>query len=136
MHGKQEGARRFGLRPDVVATVEGDGAVILDLETKYFYELNSSAWAVTQMFETGATLEEVQSTCEQWGVDPAGAAEAEQLAKQLIDEHLVEPIDEPSNGAPVAHFDGEWVSPRLDKQPAPLQSVIVNAFDPSLPLAE
>jgi hypothetical protein len=47
------------------------------------------------MFETGAPLEEVQSA-PHWGVGHAGAG----VAEQLVDERLVEPLSELSNGAP------------------------------------
>ena len=43
-------ASKLTLRPDVVATVLEDGAVLLDLETKYFYSVNPSGWAILQLF--------------------------------------------------------------------------------------
>ena len=39
----------YAFRPDVVATVLDDGAILLDLETKFFYELDATAWALASL---------------------------------------------------------------------------------------
>ena len=112
----------FALRPDVVATVLDHGALLLDLDSKYFYLLNPSGWAVTQLFESGssADLEGVRST---------------------VDEMIRERLLQPTNGAAATvPTDGEppaqWEPVKLERQAEPLQRVIVSAFDPSIPLAE
>src|SRR5262245_56392860 len=51
----------LSLQPHVVTTVIDDGAVLFDLETKYFYRLNATGWAMVKMFEDGATVEQVRS---------------------------------------------------------------------------
>ena len=62
------------LRPEVVGTVIDHGAVLLNLETNDFYEVNATGWAILQMFEGGAQREQVVQRCAQWGApgnDPA-----------------------------------------------------------------
>jgi len=122
----------FALRPEVVVTVLDDGAVLLDLESKYFYELNATAWAVTRFFELGATAEQADAAARAWGA-PDGAARS--VLDALAAEGLVATT---ATGAvpEVPAYEGQWSEPRVEKQPEPLQRVMVSAFDPSLPLAE
>jgi hypothetical protein len=122
----------FALRSDVVVTVLDDGAVLLDLESKYFYELNASAWAVTRLFEVGATPDQAEAATRSWGA-PDGVVES--VLAALADEGLVAAT--PAGSSPeVPAYEGVWDEPRVEKQPEPLQRVMVSAFDPSLPLAE
>ena len=51
----------LSLRPDVVATGLDAGAVLLDLDTKYFYALNASGWALVQLFEAAASFDEARA---------------------------------------------------------------------------
>jgi len=121
------------LRSDVVATVLDDGAVLLDLESKYFYALNPSGWALVRLFEAGSTLDEAIRRSREWsGGD--GRRDAEKLVKTLVDEALVEPCPAPVD----SEFEPPqpWSPPTIEKQAEPLQRVIVSAFDPSIPLAE
>ena len=121
------------LRPDVVATVLDDGAVLLDLETKYFYLLNSTAWAITQLFETGTTVERARAQCRAY--EPAeGDDGAGEVIGFLLRDGLVVPHEE--DLAPSLELTGPWTPPTIEKQPEPLQRVMVSAFDPSVPLAE
>lgn len=134
MH-KESDNRRWMLRPDVVSTVLNDGAVILDLRSKFFFSANSTGWAIAQMFETGATRDEVHGACRKWCADDAGIAEIDALIDQMISEGLIEPMSMPAvatNGIVVA----AWISPTLSKHREPLQRIMVSAFDPGLPLAE
>lgn len=128
-----DGGRALALRPDVVATVLEDGAVLLDLETKYFYELNASAWAVTQIFETGATPAQAEAVTRSWGA-PEGSARA--VLEALVVEGLVADSSATEMTPDLPRYEGAWSEPRVAKQPEPLQRVMVSAFDPSLPLAE
>src|SRR5437899_5213596 len=68
------------LRPAVVATVIEDGAVLLDLDTKYFYSVNHGGWAILQLFEAGTTREQVEAECRKWG---ARADDGDSIAKFL-----------------------------------------------------
>ena len=130
------GQSALTLRPDVVATVLDEGAVLLDLQTKYFYALNPSGWAVVQLLESGTTASAVQACCARWGApaDDAARAFVESLhAFGLLEaaDASLEPVDATAIEAP-----SPWSQPTVERQAEPLQQVIVSAFDPSIPLAE
>ena len=124
----------LALRPDVVATVLDDAAVLLDLETKYFYQLNASGWALVQLFEAGASTDDVEAQAKRWG---APATETRRFIDELCAARLLEPIDD----EPIASESGivppqPWTPPTVERQAEPLHQVIVSAFDPSIPMAE
>ncbi|MBU4315964.1 MAG: hypothetical protein KKF30_01680 [Proteobacteria bacterium] len=122
------------LRPDIVSTVLNDGAVLLDLRSKFFFSANASAWAVALMFENGTTFAEVYQACERWGASPRDPA-IQALLDQIMAEDLIEPS---TNGIlptePISLIP--WVAPTLTKHRDPLQRIMVSAFDPGLPIAE
>jgi hypothetical protein len=124
----------LALRPDIVATVLDDGAVLLDLETKYFFALNSSAWAIVQLFEAGASLNDARAFAatmgapEEEGIDP--------FLGELCDFGLLEHTMLETVTPPPSETGTPWVAPTVERQAQPLQKVIVSAFDPSIPLAE
>jgi hypothetical protein len=122
------------LRADVVATVLDEGALLLDLETKYFFQLNSPGWAVTQLFETPTTIEQAVSRARIWGAPAEDEASVTELITSLVSYGLVEP-GTPKEG-PMGEAPSAWRKPTLERHPEPLQRVIVSAFDPSIPLAE
>ncbi len=122
------------LRPDVVCTVLNDGAVVLDLRSKYFYSANATAWAILQMFETGATLAEVRAARQRWAGHKDAPA-VDEVLNQIFAEDLVEPAEAPATAPPEAAVSA-WVPPMLCKNHEPLQRIMVSAFDPGLPLAE
>ena len=126
----------LSLRPDVVATVLEDGAVLLDLDSKYFYSLNSTAWSIVQLFEQGTSIPEVESRCEEWGVPAAERNTVAQFIDTLLTERLVVGGSAGAPGISSPSAPAEWVAPRLEKHREPLQRVMVSAFDPSIPLAE
>ncbi|MFN2449587.1 MAG: PqqD family protein [Candidatus Baltobacteraceae bacterium] len=127
-------AAAVALRPALVATVVEGGAVLLDLETKYFYSLNRSAWAIVQLFEiSGASPERIVRQCILWGA--SGEDEVRSFLAHLSAENLLEPSTE--DAAPeVATYAAPWVAPTIERHAEPLQSVVTSAFDPSIPLAE
>jgi hypothetical protein len=128
-------AGMLSLRPDVVATVLDDGAVLLDLDSKFFYALNSSGWALVQLFEAGASLNDVRAFATASGAPDDESVE--DFMSQLCDYGLLEPLMLESMPAPPAPETGiAWVTPTVERQAQPLQKVIVSAFDPSIPLAE
>jgi len=133
MHSQSDHCR-LRLRPDVVATVLNDGAVILDLRTKFFFSANPTAWSILQMFETGATPAEVIELGQKWGANGDTPA-IKRLIEQVIAEGLVESVDAPA-GAALAIPMIAWVVPELSKHQEPLQQIMVSAFDPGMPLAE
>jgi hypothetical protein len=124
----------YALRADVVATVLDHGALLLDLDSKYFYLLNPSGWAVTQLFEEGATVDHALERARSWGASDPEVDGVRASIQMMVNERLLEPTMEPANaeGEPVA----EWQPMTVEKQAEPLQRVIVSAFDPSIPLAE
>jgi hypothetical protein len=124
----------FALRPDVVATILDHGALLLDLDSKYFYLLNPSGWAVTQLFEDGATVDHALERARSWGASETDVAGVEKMVEELRGERLIEPAGSIQNvvGTPPE----TWQSVTLERQAEPLQRVIVSAFDPSIPLAE
>jgi hypothetical protein len=125
----------LSLRPDVVATVLDDGAVLLDLETKYFFALNSSAWSIVQLFETGASMDDARTFAKAAGApDDDGV---DRFLSLLCGYGLFE--DVPGEAPALPAYDNTevaWVTPTIERQAEPLQQVIVSAFDPSIPLAE
>jgi hypothetical protein len=122
----------LALRATIAAAVLDDGAVLLDLTSKYFYSLNGSAWAIVQLFETGASPRDVEGQCLAWGADSHVGA----FIKQLYAYDLLE-TSEPATGIlECGAWQGRWVQPTIDRQAEPLERVIVSAFDPSIPLAE
>jgi Coenzyme PQQ synthesis protein D (PqqD) len=123
----------LALRTDVVASVLEDGAVLLDLATKYFYSVNSTGWVILQLLENGATLEEIQIQCSVWGASDSEAIS--RFIQKLVDENLVAP---PHDQVPKKNImlNGNWAPPVLEKHREPLQRIMTNAFDPSIPLAE
>lgn len=127
-------ARTWVLRADVVATVLDHGALLLDLQSKYFYQLNPSGWAIVQLFESPTSAVHAVERAKAWGAGDADAAAVRDLVGQLLQHGLLEP------GSADARPDGEapahWEAPTLERQAQPLQRVIVSAFDPSIPLAE
>jgi hypothetical protein len=122
------------LRSDVVTTVLGEGAVILDLRSKFFFSANATAWAIVQMFETGATRAEIVAASQKWGANGDTPA-VSQMVDQIIAEGLVEPGSPSAIGAPEIPVTA-WVLPSLSKHNEPLQRIMVSAFDPGMPLAE
>jgi hypothetical protein len=124
----------MALKPDVVVTVMDDGAVLLDIGTKYFYSVNATGWAIVQMLESGATSGEILAQCGRWN----GAGDDGQIAgfiETLVSENLL--IEQSSAGSANApEFAGKWCAPVIEKHKEPLQRIMVSAFDPSIPLAE
>lgn len=123
------------LRPDVVVTVLEDSAVLLELQTKFFYSVNVTGWAIVQMLENGASIKQIKGQCRDWGATDNDIENIEGFLKVFTDENLVSSEDAKPEESQVS-FDGSWVIPSVVKHKEPLQRVMVSAFDPSLPLAE
>lgn len=122
------------LRPDVVVTTLEGGAVLLDLKTKYFYSVNESGWAITQLFETGTTPADVLTRSIGWGAN--GTLDSvSAFVERMAAEGLLTSGGDPAT-PPQSDFTGEWTPPSLEKHKEPLQRVMISAFDPTLPLAE
>jgi hypothetical protein len=127
----------YAFRPDVVATVLEDGAVLLDLETKYFYRLNRTGWVIAQLFESGATLQSVHACCRSLGAPTPDDDAVTALIETLVNDNLIETSSNPVGELPSAPDPASpWTPPTIEKQAEPLQRVIISAFDPSVPLVE
>lgn len=134
MTGEQANGATYALRPDVVATVLDHGALLLDLESKYFYLLNPSAWAVTQLFEDGSSMDHALERCRAWGAPEADLEGVREALDGMVREGLFAPSSAPSS--PEGEAPTIWEPVKVERQAEPLQRVIVSAFDPSIPLAE
>lgn len=122
------------LRPEVVGTVIEDGAVLLNLETNDFYEVNASGWAILQLFEGGAKRDQVIQQCRQWGA-PADDAAVASFLDVLIRDVVIVPSEWPASTAEVT-LTTAWSAPTIEKAPEALQRIVRSPFDPTLPLAE
>jgi len=122
------------LRPEVVATVIEEGAVLLNLDTNDFYEVNASGWAILQLFEGGATREQVMERCAQWGA-PANDGPIAAFLEVLVGDGLVAPSEWPAASAEIT-LSTAWAAPTIEKAPEALQRIVRSPFDPTLPLAE
>src|SRR5262245_17605582 len=123
------------LRPEVVVTTLEKEAVLLDLETKYFYSTNLSGWAIAQAFEGDATRAQVEEHCRAWAVTEEQRAVVAGFIQYLIAERLLFPAPSSQPPSAVAMPD-QWDPPRIEKYKEPLQRIMISAFDPTLPLAE
>lgn len=125
---------RIALRPDVVSTVVDDGAVLLDLHSKYFYTVNRAGVAILTILEDGASRGEILRLCGQWGMPAMDIDSVTAFIDVLANDDLVETIGPGALGD--CDFTAPWERPVIEKQREPLQRIMASAFDPSLPLAE
>lgn len=125
---------RIALRPDVVSTVVDDGAVLLDLQSKYFYTVNRAGVAILTILEDGASRGEILRLCGQWGMPAMDTDSVTAFIDVLANDDLVETIGPGALGD--SDFAAPWERPVIEKQREPLQRIMASAFDPSLPLAE
>jgi hypothetical protein len=123
----------LSLRDTVSVGVLDDGAVLLDLESKYFYVLNATGWAIAQLFESGASAGDVRRIAGTWGAPNDGSVDA--FIAQLGNFGLLEQGAAADDERDLA-WDRPWSAPTIERQAEPLQNVMVTAFDPSIPLAE
>lgn len=125
----------LGLRADVVSAVLEDGAVLLDLATKYFYSVNSTGWAIVQLFENGVTIEEAKAQCRSWSGEQQNGHAVDSFLETLVADKLVITVTDPARKQNVT-LKSKWVPPFIEKHKQPLQRVMTSAFDPSIPLVE
>jgi hypothetical protein len=126
------------LRLDVVATVIEDGAILLDLDSKFFYQVNDTGWLILQLFEAGATPAQVWTACQAWGAPDGSESAIASFVDRLVGEALITPesADTAGGGGAAVDWQGTWAAPVLTKYKEPLQRVLTSAFDPTMPLAE
>jgi hypothetical protein len=136
--------------PEVVFTDLGDGAVLLHGETKFFYSLDHVGAAVWRLLDTTGGMDGlVQALAAEYGVEPATARESvsgfldELEREQLVTRDLAAPANEPVTSSPddtarsaTRAEKKPLTRPELVKHAEPLHAVVMNPFDPQLPLAE
>ena len=59
--------KTLALSPNVVVTPLGEGALLLHLDSKFFYSINQSAWSILQLLEAGSTPQDIMARCREWG---------------------------------------------------------------------
>lgn len=136
MHSFDVRTSGIAMRSTLVATVVEDGAVLLDLETKYFYSLNETGWAIAQLFESApASLSVIVQCCRNWGAKPEDEAAIHAFLNEMCGYGLLEECAG-SDSIPAVDFKSAWIRPSVTRQREPLQTIVTSAFDPSVPLAE
>jgi hypothetical protein len=136
--------------PDVVHTELEDGAVLLHLGTRFYYTLNETGrtiWGLLESIDTPAGLTERLLGQYQVTADHARASVSRFLG-ELDREQLIVTGTGAGPGAPAPEGDEPTVAsrspgttrrfnePELIKHDEPLHEVVMNPFDPQLPLAE
>ena len=111
--------RTLLLRPDVVVTLVDDGALLLDLETKFFFSVDPAGVPVIEALEEGVAAHAAEAA--------AGAFVQTLRAERLVTLSDAAPVHE------ALDVDG---APGIEKHREPLPAVMVSAFDPSIPMAE
>ncbi len=131
----------------VVYTNLEDGAVLLHLETRFYYSLNEVGQAIWRLLDSAESLEDLLQKLEaEYEVGTQQATESvSKFLQELESEQLTIPyqkeLDErPHEGsikAPTPSLQKmPFVEPELIKHDEPLHEVVMNPFDPQLPLAE
>jgi len=131
----EQGTGTLALNAEVVVTVLENEAVLLDLQTKFFYSINASGWAIVQMLEHGARRADIHAQCRDWGAPPEAAGVVDQFLDRLAEDGLLVQGATPT-GVASASLPCPWSVPVVEKHREPLQRIMVSAFDPSIPLAE
>ena len=138
--------------PEVVYTDLEDGGVLLHLETKFYYSLNDVGQAIWRLLDSGENVEElIQKVIADYEVEEWDASAG--ISKFLLElerEQLVIPHQEGMGVRAMAGGRSEgsagtkalsakkkpFSEPELIKHDEPLHEVVMNPFDPQLPLAE
>lgn len=129
-------ASHYALRADVAVTAVDSGAVMLDLQTNYFYSLNASGWALAQLFEDGADTARAQAFAASCGAGEQDQQGVADFVNTMIAEGLVEPASPAGEPETPDFTSAAWQPPAIEKHREPLQRIMTSAFDPSIPLAE
>lgn len=125
----------LALSPDIVVTPLPEGALLLHLDSKFFYSINLPGWAILQLLETGASHQSILSQCTDWGATASDQAAIVKFLDSLADNDLAGNFDSKTTNQ-VVPFSGTWEAPTIERHDEPLEKVVTSAFDPSVPLAE
>jgi hypothetical protein len=140
---------KLSWHPEVVHTELEEGAILLHLGTRFYYSLNETGRTIWALLESSAGPADVsRRLVQRYAVteDHARAAVSRFLA-ELEREQLVvtggvgqlpAPVSadhaRPMSGSPAEAI--RFSEPELTKHAEPLHEVVMNPFDPQLPLAE
>lgn len=136
--------------PEVVETVLEDGAVFLNLKTRFYYSLNKVGYRIWQLLDVAEGFEGlIQRVMAEYGAEDGHVKESvSNFLNELEREQLVilredgtekHPYQETQGSVDVNTHSAEkkpFVVPELIKHDEPLHEVVQNPFDPQLPLAE
>ena len=131
------------MHPEVVYTDLEEGAVLLHLETKFYYSVNEVGQTIWRLLDSTVRLEElIQRLMAEYEVEESRAtASISRFLQDLEREQLVVRVEEDSHkGSSAATImpasKKPFAEPELIKHDEPLHEVVMNPFDPQLPLAE
>jgi hypothetical protein len=134
--------------PEVVETVLEEGTVLLNLRTKFYYSLNNVGYMIWQLLDVSEDsqdlLDKVMTVYQ--SEDGRIKDSLSNFIKELEREQLLIPRAD-DKAAEYPHQKSVWpgiyspekmpfVEPELIKHDEPLHDVVLNPFDPQLPLAE
>ena len=132
---------------EVVYTNLEDGAVLLHLETRFYYSLNEAGQVIWRLLDSAESLEDLlQKLVAEYEVGTQQATESvSKFLQELEREQLTIPYqkamdEQPHEGSIKAPTPSQqkkpFFEPELIKHDEPLHEVVMNPFDPQLPLAE
>jgi hypothetical protein len=131
--------------PEVVTTELEEGAVLLNIETGFYYSLNEPGAEIWRSVDAAEGAQELTDLLRQrFDVDPDGAAAAVSgFTAELEREGLLARSNgassRPARAAAADAARGNrrpFAEPELIKHDEPLHEVSISPFDPQLPLAE
>ena len=116
------------LRSSIAPTAYGDGAILLDLVTKYFYHVNETGWAIVQLMERNAvSADAILRRCAQWGATSNDAADIWRFLDDLQAFGLLERSER--GAVPDVNAPAQWVNPCIERQDEPLHRLVTPAFE-------
>lgn len=132
---------------EVVYTDLEEGAVLLHLGTRFYYSLNEVGQSIWRLLDSAESLEDMLGKlAEEYEVDGQRVEESvsrflnELEREQLILRHEEEGDGQPKKGSSrvleQSQMKKPFLEPDLIKHDEPLHEVVMNPFDPQLPLAE
>jgi len=129
--------------PEVVYTDLEEGAVLLHLETRFYYSVNEAGQAIWRLLDsTGSSEKLIQGLMAEYEVEEKRATDSvSRFLQELESEQLVvrggeDSRERSSEGTMMPANKRPFTEPELIKHDEPLHEVVMNPFDPQLPLAE
>jgi len=130
---------------DVVETVLEDGAILLNLETKFYYSLNNTGYKIWQLIDNvNSSQELIENILSDYDSQQSEINEnVSDFLKDLEEQKLTTTSDgaNTTSNSEVSNIKEpsekkSFQRPELIKHDEPLHEVVQNPFDPQLPLAE